>query len=74
MSEHHMHQKSAFKKLFDSGIEIHYKSPQITKLMCEGVPSLYRARVWPALLENVHGITPKFYELLIKKAALYIES
>lgn len=31
------------------------------KMICNGVPSLYRAKVWPALIENVHGITPKFY-------------
>lgn len=74
MSEHHLRQKNAFKKLFDSDIDLDYRNPQIIKLICQGVPSAYRARVWPALIENVHGITPKFYELLIKKAAVYIEA
>lgn len=44
------------------------------KMVCQGVPSLYRPRVWPALVENIHGITPKYYEILIKKAATYISA
>jgi hypothetical protein len=30
--------------------------------------------VWPALIENIHGITPKFYEMLIIKADTYISA
>ncbi len=35
---------------------------------------MYRSKVWSALIENIHGITPKYYELLIRKAAVYISA
>lgn len=61
MSELHLQQKNAFRKLYDSGIDIDYRDPKIMRLICQGVPSLYRAKVWPALIKNVHGITCKYY-------------
>lgn len=74
MSELHLNQKNAFRKLYESGIQIDYRDPKIIALICQGVPSTYRATVWPALIGNTHNITPKYYELLIKKAATYIAS
>ena len=74
MSDQHVYQKSAFKKLFDHDIEIDYKDPKIMRLICHGVPSAYRSKIWLSLIENIHGITHKFYEILIKKAALFIEA
>lgn len=68
MSEQHLAQKNAFRKLFDSGIEINWKEPRVMRLICQGVPSAYRSRVWCHLIDNFHGITPKYYETLLLKA------
>ena len=39
-----------------------------------GVPSQYRSKIWPALMEDVHGITVGFYHSLINKAAILINA
>ena len=39
-----------------------------------GVPSQYRSIIWPALMEDVHGITLQFYNTLINKAAILINA
>ena len=43
-------------------------------MISKGIPSLYRPKIWPKLVENVHGITLNFYQILIKKAALFINA
>lgn len=68
MSELHLQQKNSFRKLFDSGIKINWRDPKIFRLICQGVPSAYRSRVWPHLLDNSHGINTKYYETLLRKA------
>lgn len=39
-----------------------------------GIPSQYRSAIWPALMEDVHGITLNFYHSLINKAATLISA
>jgi hypothetical protein len=38
------------------------------------VPSPFRPVVWPALIKNIHAITPRFYLSLITKAATCISA
>ena len=39
-----------------------------------GIPSQYRSAIWPALMEDVHGVTLHFYHTLINKAATLINA
>lgn len=39
-----------------------------------GIPSQYRNKIWPVLMEDVHGVTVNFYHSLINKAANLISA
>ena len=60
--------------MFDSNIDINFKDTQIISMIVRGIPSIYRSVIWPKLIENVHGITLNFYQILIKKATLYLNT
>ena len=38
------------------------------KLIYQGIPSIYRGRIWPHLIPNHHGVTPSLYQILLQKA------
>ena len=48
--ELHAEQKASFKKLFESNIQIMFKDQQIISIISKGVPSIYRAKIWPKLI------------------------
>ena len=73
-AEQNSHQKNIFRKLLQSGIEIDYRNPAIMKMVSMGVPSQYRAIIWPTIMEDVHGVTVHFYHALINKAAVLINA
>lgn len=55
--------------MLNLGLQIDAKDPKIAKLIELGIPSIYREVFWPKLMENVHGITLNFYQILLNKAA-----
>lgn len=52
----------------DLNIEFNVKDANIAKMIEHGIPSVYRETLWPKMMENVHGITLNFYQILLNKA------